>query len=325
VERLDFRAMGCAMRVVLAGGTAASAASLSAVPAWFAEWEARLSRFRPDSDLSRLNAAAGHPTVVGEVLWQVLQAARVAAEWTEGLVTPTLLAAVEEAGYDRSFEQIAVAGGAAVPAPAGAPRRVGARLRQRWTARRLAGARDWRAIRLHEASRSVTLPAGGRLDLGGIAKGWAADEAARRLAVAGPALVDAGGDIAVTGPRAGGLRWPVAVANPFAPGRHLAVLWLAGGGVATSGRDRRRWRQGGEWRHHIIDPRSGRPALTDVQTATVVATSARQAEAAAKAALILGRRRGLGWIEDHPSLAALLVTDDGEVHASRRLAQYLGG
>jgi thiamine biosynthesis lipoprotein len=174
------------------------------------------------------------------------------------------------------------------------------------------------------AMRSVALPAAVRLDLGGIAKGWAADQAVRRLAAHGPALVDAGGDIAVSGPRAGGLRWPVAVASPFAPERHLAVLWLAGGGVATSGKDLRRWRRDGEWRHHIIDPRTGRPAVTDVLTATVIANSARAAEAAAKTAFILGRRKGMAWIEARSALAAVLVTDDGEVHTSWRLGKYLG-
>jgi thiamine biosynthesis lipoprotein len=326
MDLLDFRAMGSPMRAAVETAAPNGQAGLAAVPGWFAEWEAQLSRFRPDSELSLLNAAAGRPVTVGPVLWAVVQAALAAAEWTNGLVTPTVLAAVERAGYDRSFEALPVDAGSTEPAPLGRGlRRAATDLRNRWRAAGVAGTPNWRAIRTDEASHCVTLPPGIRLDAGGIAKGWAADEAVRRLAEYGPALVDAGGDIAVSGPRTGGERWPVAVACPFAPDRHLARMWLAGGGVATSGRDVHRWRRDGQWRHHIIDPRTGQPAVTDVQTATVVADSARGAEAAAKTALILGRRRGLAWIEAHPPLAALLVTDDGEVHASRRLAKYLGG
>jgi thiamine biosynthesis lipoprotein len=324
MEHLSFRAMGCAMRATLAVAAADGPAALERVPGWFAEWEAHLSRFREDSELVRLNAAAGHPMRVSTVFWDVLEAALASAKWTDGLATPTLLDAVERAGYDRSFEAL-VADGRIQGRGEAAPRGVAAKLRHQWLGAGVATPPDWRDISTDAATRTVRLPAGMRLDFGGTAKGWAADEAARRLAVQGPALVDAGGDIAVSGPRAGGERWPVAVASPFQPDHHLAVLWLGRGGVATSGRDFRRWQRGGQWQHHIIDPRTGEPAATDVQSATVVARSAGLAEAAAKTALILGSRRGLAWIEAHPPLAALVVTEDGEVHTSRRLAAYLGG
>jgi thiamine biosynthesis lipoprotein len=163
-----------------------------------------------------------------------------------------------------------------------------------------------------------------RLDLGGTAKGWAAAAAVRRLRSAGPALVDAGGDIVVSGPMADGGPWPIAIASPFGEGdAPLGVLRLSAGAVATSGRDYRRWRQGGEERHHLIDPRTGRPAETDVLAATVVAGDAVSAEAAAKTALILGSRAGMAWIEARPGLAALLALADGRVLHSRRLAHVL--
>jgi thiamine biosynthesis lipoprotein len=323
MEHLSFSAMGCAMRASLAASTPSGPAALEPVPGWFAEWEAHLSRFRPDSELNRLNASAGQPTAVSPVLWDVLAAALAAARWTDGLATPTVLGAVERAGYDRSFATLLVDGSSScrrVEAP-----RAATPGRRRWLGTGTHAAADWRDVRTDVATRTVTLPAGLRLDFGGTAKGWAADEAVRRLAARGPALVDAGGDIAVGGPRAGGVHWTVAVANPFVPHQHLAVLRLSNGGVATSGRDYRRWRRAGRWQHHIIDPRSGEPAVTDVLSATVVARSAREAEAAAKTALILGRRKGLAWVEAHPPLAALLVTEDGEVHTSRRLATYRGG
>lgn len=136
-----------------------------------------------------------------------------------------------------------------------------------------------------------------RLDLGGIAKGWAADIAAQRLAKAGPALIDAGGDIAVSGPMADGSPWPIAIANPFAPEDSLGLLLLVRGAVATSGRDYRRWTRGGVEQHHIIDPRTGQPAQTDVLSATIVAPDGPAAEMAAKVALILGSQAGLAWLD----------------------------
>jgi thiamine biosynthesis lipoprotein len=129
-----------------------------------------------------------------------------------------------------------------------------------------------------------------RLDLGGVAKGWAADQAAQRLASTGPVLVDAGGDISISGPMADGLGWPIAVANPFAPDDSLGLVRIVQGAVATSGRDYRHWQRGGIEQHHIIDPRSGRPAETDVLSATVIAPDGPSAEMAAKVALLHSRR-----------------------------------
>jgi thiamine biosynthesis lipoprotein len=183
-----------------------------------------------------------------------------------------------------------------------------------------------------------------RLDLGGVAKGWAADRAAARLARHGPALVDAGGDIAVRGAPSGSGGWPIGVASasdvpwaasgtqrPAAAGRCdgdeplAAVLLVSHGGVATSGTDYRRWLRDGAWQHHIVDPRTGAPAVTDVLAATVVAPSARDADVAAKVALLLGGDQGLAWVEAHPPLAALLICAGGLQRRSSRLAACLAG
>jgi thiamine biosynthesis lipoprotein len=304
MQTLHFTAMGCQMLAVVDAEGARAAELLARVPAWFAVWERRLSRFRADGELARLNRSAGAPVRVSRVMGAALGAALGAARASDGLVTPTALAALEAAGYDRSFADLA-------PEPAGAPPPA-------------EPPPDWRQIRFDAATRTLTLPAGVRLDLGGTAKGWAASEAARRLGAAGPALVDAGGDIAVSGAMADGGAWAVAIGSPFGEAESpLGVLQLAAGAVATSGRDYRRWRRGGREQHHLIDPRTGRPAETDVLAATVVAADCGGAEMAAKAALILGGRDGLAWIEARPGLAALLALEDGRVLHSRRMARFL--
>ncbi len=297
MQELAFRAMGCRMLAVIDRDDERAAARLAEVPDWFEAWEQQLSRFRADSDLSRLNAA-GRPVVVPQALWKVIGAALDAAKQSDGLIRPTVLDALEAAGYDRSFAAIEP-DRAVAPAPARPA--------------------DWRGIVLDRRTGAVTLPAGVRLDLGGVAKGWAAGQAARQLAAAGPALVDAGGDIAAGGPMADGSAWPIAIANPFAPEDSLGVLRIVQGAVATSGRDYRHWRRGGVEQHHIIDPRTGCPAETDVLAATVVAPDGPSAEAAAKVALILGSRAGLAWLDARPTLAGLLVLADGRVLRSRRM------
>jgi thiamine biosynthesis lipoprotein len=299
----EFRAMGCQMLAALDTEAPASTKWLADVPGWFTDWEHRLSRFRDDSELAELNRHSGGPMQVSDILWEVIKTALQAAQRSHGLVTPTILAELELAGYDRSFDMIGAQAPAGSPPPA-------------------TPSGDWNAVVLRLGSRSICLPPGVRLDLGGVAKGWAADRAARLLGAHGPALIDAGGDIAVSGAMADGSPWPIGVADPIEIDGQIELLLLPSGGVATSGRDYRRWRQGGSWQHHIIDPRTGRPAVTDVLSATVVASSAREAEMAAKTALILGSRAGLAWIEARPSLAALLVLDNRQIVRSRRLERF---
>jgi thiamine biosynthesis lipoprotein len=300
MARIEFRAMGCQMSAVL--DAAETPARLNQVPGWFETWEQILSRFRADSDLNHLNDRTGHWTRVNPILWEVIQYALKAAQWSDGLVSPTLLNAMEAIGYDRSFEAIQVVDDRSItPQPDG----------------------QWGAIQRQSATRSIQLPPNVRLDLGGVAKGWAADRAARQLAACGPALIDAGGDIALSGPKTDGQPWPIGVSDPFESDRQLALLMIPNGGVATSGRDYRRWQRGGQAVHHIVDPRTGWPAQTDVLSATVIASSAYRAEVAAKIVLISGCEAGLAWLEDQSDLAGLIVLDDGRVVQSSRLSDYL--
>ncbi len=303
---ISFRAMGCQMKAMVDSESIHAAAALQEVPRWFASWERRLSRFREDSELQRLNNRTGDWVQVSPTMWRVLRAALLAAQLSEGLVVPTVLPALEAAGYDRSFERVCQEG----------PGHSRVEELQSGT---------WTFIRLDPARRAVMLPNGTRLDLGGIVKGWAADQTVKRLKPYGPALVDAGGDIAVSGPMTNGEPWPIGVADPRLASKKrwgdpplLGILRIARGGVATSGRDVRRWRRGAEEYHHLIDPRTGRPARTDVLAVTVVAPTAYEAEVAAKVVFILGSQEGLEWLEKRPDFAGLVVRYDGELMWSSR-------
>ena len=304
MEQLTFKAMGCEMLAALASRDERGARLLRQVPGWFERWEDSLSRFRQDSELSRLNRQSGRAMRVSQTLWRVVQAALRSARESAGLVVPTTLPALEAAGYDRTFAAV-VEGGVVTrlaPATAVAPAST---------------------IVANRRTHSLRLTGGARLDLGGVAKGWAADTAMRRLAVHAPAMVDAGGDIAVSSPPSGLAGWPIGIADPFAPDRQVALLCLSYRGVATSGREYRRWQSDGQWQHHIIDPRTGRPAETDVLTTTVIAPTAREAEAAAKTVLILGSGPGLAWLDARPNLAGLVIREAGDLIPSQRLQQFI--
>ena len=295
---LDFKVMGCETRVVLDSEAPGASAALESVAVWLVECERRLSRFDSMSALSTLNDF-GWADHVDEVLWDAVDAALRAASETDGLVTPTVLAALEAAGYDRSFDALEREQGN----PLGAPR-----------------VPDWKGVERDPETRSIRLPAGVRLDLGGTAKGWCADAAASRLSVLGPALVDIGGDVSMS--EATRDPWPIAIEDPRGTDEPLDVVLVPRGGVATSGRNVRRWRRAGIEQHHVIDPRTGAPARTDVLTASVIAGRALDAELAAKRVLLEGSEAGLAWIDSRPELAAIVVRDDGHVLRSRRFESH---
>lgn len=303
MERIDFHAMGCSMSAALDSDDPEAALRLAGVPQWFNIWEGRLSRFLDDSELSMVNRASGQVHLVSPVMAEVLQTALNAAEASEGIVVPTILEALEAAGYDRSFDQITQDHAAAQHTPSSVV--------------------AWQDIEFNPRARTLRTPKGVRLDLGGVAKGWAADRAAGRLSRLGPALVDAGGDIAVSGPKADGRPWVVGVADPRNPEGQLTHLKITRGGVATSGRDYRRWKVNGNWRHHLIDPRTGEPAVTDVFSVTVVAPSVREAEIAAKVVAVLGSQEGLEWLDQRKGVAGMLVLQTEDVLQSRGMKPYL--
>lgn len=306
VHRLAFRAMGTEMLACVDNGSDQPPAELADVPGWFEEWEQILSRFRVDSELTRLNRAGPVPVPVSEPLWQVFQSALHVENFTDGLVTPTVAQAVQEVGYDRDFSLLA----GQTLAPFDSDPTIVAPLN---------------TVTWDEATHSIGLPEGVQLDFGGIAKGWAAEQAVTRLKHLGSVLMNCGGDIAMSGPLVDGNPWEIGIYRPFdRSSGYIGMLYFRRDcGVATSATDRRRWMQGNILRHHIINPHTGLSAESDVMSATIVAETAVEAEAAAKSALILGSQAGMAWLEENPALAGLLILEDGQVLYSERINQYL--
>lgn len=293
---------------------------------WLAACEATCSRFLPTSEVSALNASAGRPMGLSDDLFTVVQLALTFAARFDGVFDPTVLPALHAAGYTRSFEEIGqreIGGRPATDQPA-------------WHGGR------WSAVRLDAATRTATLPAGVALDLGGVAKGWAADELARRYLAAFPGyLIDLGGDLRVAGGPEPGRPWIVGVADPREASNtgdaaddeagaptYLAGLALTRGGVATSGDARRWWLRAGERQHHIIDPRTGKPAtapLTSqrIATWTALAPTAAEADALAKVAFIRGYEEGMRLLTRGAEAAGVCVHADGRVEATPNLEEYL--
>ncbi len=267
LSRATFKALGV-MNTVAVDEPDALEDALALVQDQIAEIDEVCSRFRPDSELSRANRAAGQTLVLHPLLEEALVAAIRAAEMTGGLVDPTVGKHVADAGYTVTFT--------AMPAD-GPPMNVEVQQKA-----------DWRAVELDAATHSLRVPAGVSLDLGASGKAWAADRAAAAVADAFgvAALVECGGDVAVRG-RVPGEGWPVRVALDENAEEWQDVL-MRDGGLATSGTTARRWRRGGVEVHDIIDPRTGLPATTQWAMVTVAARTCLEANAAATAALILG-------------------------------------
>jgi Membrane-associated lipoprotein involved in thiamine biosynthesis len=298
-----FRAMGSRILIAMDADEITTKEAVSEAANWFEEWEQTFSRFRIDSELSEVNQRAGEKLRVSSNFWHVLELALAIEQKTEGLVTPTKLTALEEAGYAVSFEGIS--------------ENIGSVLAHAFTSDE-----TLESLQMNVGDHTIRMPIGMRLDLGGIVKGWAAQQAMIRLREAGPVLVDAGGDIAISGPLHDGMPWAVGVDDPFQAGQSLGLMMLPGSGIATSGKDYHRWLKGNQWQHHIIDPRTDQPAESDVFTATVIAEDVMEAEAWAKVALILGSRAGTERLNRLNNLAYLLVLEDGSIIENEQFTQY---
>lgn len=306
MEYAAWRAMNTDITLAAEGDPAALPAGFAQARALVSALEARFTRFEDTSELSALNRSAGRWFAASAELFEVVCRARELAAETDGLYDPSILPALEDAGYDRSMDAIRASGVSRLASP-GAAFRIGVQ-----------------DVRLDPASRSVFLPEGMRLDLGGIAKGWIAQQAARQMATWSRACaLDAGGDIVACGLPEGSPCWEIGLENPLDPARDLAVLRMPPGAVATSSVVKRRWQQGDRTRHHLIDPRTGLPAQTDWLCVTVMAADAAVAEVYAKAILIAGPADAERLAARRDGLAFLAVDSSGQLWGSRNVGRFL--
>jgi len=289
----DDRALGTGLRVAVTASERLADAK-AAVDAVVAEIDQSCSRFRSDSELSRLHDSAGREVRVSPMLATALRAALRGARLSDGAVDPTVGAAVKLIGYCDDFEMTA-RDGAAIPL----------------VVRPVPG---WQRITLDDARRTVMVPPGVEIDLGSTAKALASDlaAAAAHRATGAGALVSLGGDVAVAG-EAPATGWHIRVAEDSSspPEAEGETIVIRSGGVATSSTTVRRWTRGGVVLHHIVDPLTGQPATGRWRTVTVVAADCLGANIAATAAIVRAHR-AVGWLNSF-GLPGRLVDNDGAV------------
>jgi thiamine biosynthesis lipoprotein len=291
---VSFAALG-SIAVVAVAEAARLAQARAAVEETVAAFDLACSRFRDDSELCALNAAAGSELRVTPLLLEATLTALRAAQLTDGDVDPTVGQALIALGYDRDFDALHSAAARArqisiVPAP------------------------GWRAVQVDETAGTIRVPSGVTLDLGATAKALAADRAAMaaRAAAECGVLVGLGGDIAIGGPApAGG--WRVRVTDDHRAGTQAPGQWIAlhSGGLATSSTTTRRWQAGAHAVHHLVDPATGAPVDAVWRTVSVTAGSCLDANIASTAAVIRGHGAA-GWLA-LLGLPSRLVRADGRV------------
>ena len=294
-ERTE-RALGTTAHVVLGDAP-------EAVMPWAFDEIERLeqcwSRFRPDSELSALNARAGRWVDVSPSMLLALTCAADLHRETFGHFDPTVLEALERVGYDRSFELVCPV--ADDPAACARP------------------APGFRHVEIDTDAARVRLPDGLRLDLGGVGKGLAADLVARGAVDRGArsVLVSLGGDQRSRGEPPPGGWWPVPVEHPLDETRLAFVYPLVDGAIVTSTRRYRAWRRGKREYHHIIDPCTGDSARTPIVAVVATARDAWWAEGIAKSVMIAGVDEGVALARVANVDALLFLEDGSTIEAAR--------
>jgi len=294
----QFRAMNT--DILLVTDSPYSKETFEMTQAFIERCEERFTRFKETSELSALNRSAGNWLTVSPDMLELLLAAEECHLATGGIFDPSILPDLQNAGYNRSFDQIKDHG----PAPAPTGRIQPARV-------------SFTAIQIDSLRGRVRLPKGMQLDLGGIAKGWIAEKATRLMARSSTACaVNAGGDMFLIGKPDGHATWEIGLEDPSTPIQDLTVLLVEEGAVATSSVVKRSWMQGDVKRHHLIDPRSGEPAETPWLSVTVFASAATLAETFAKAILIAGPEGAQILIDNNPDISFIAVDAQKQIWKS---------
>lgn len=297
--------MGTIVTIEIAGLHASDAADEAAHAArdaaiarafdWFADVEARCSRFDPASELSRLVSQPGVAVEVSELLFRAVEFACAFAEETGGAFDPAVGRVMEQRGFDTHYRT-----GDRVETPAASL------------------AATWRDIELDPARRAIRLARPLALDLGAVAKGLAIDLAARELAPFTNFAIDAGGDVYMGGAGPAGRGWTVGIAHPREPGGLIATVRVSDRAVCTSGDYERRAADGVG---HIVDPRV-QTAARAVVSATAIAPGAMLADAATTTAFVLGPAAGLALF-DRLGIDGLIVDQDLRTFSTPGMADAL--
>ncbi len=296
MEYDEFRAMNTDILVAAEGNRKDLLPGFRQVREAIDRYEQRFSRFRPSSELSLFNQAAGDWVAVSSDMLELLQEAKEAYTLTNGLFDPSVLTALVAAGYDRSMDEIRLLD--SVPGkPAYQPAPLG-----------------FEFLEFDLPNQAVWMPPEIQIDLGGIAKGWIAARAAALLAAYTPAgAVSTGGDMVLFGIPEGETAWEVSLEDPWDSNRVLSNLRVGPGALATSTVTKRHWKQGGHERHHIIDPRTGLPSQSSWACVTAYTAKATHAEAFAKALLIAGAEQYYQLIQKTPDVRFVAVQADGSL------------
>jgi thiamine biosynthesis lipoprotein len=292
-----FRAMNSEIVLVAEGEASQVKSGLEVVQNFIEASEKRFTRFSEQSELSALNRSSGNWFQASPDLFEVIKEAVFYFHKTNGLFDPSILPSLHQAGYIHSMDEIRRVGSAPQPA-----------------SHLPASISTFESIELNETNSTIRLPADLQIDLGGIAKGWIAERAARLLSqYSSSCAVNAGGDMFLIGYPHGKDCWEVGLEDPRDPQVDLTLLLLQEGAVATSSVVKRAWKQGNVSRHHLIDPRTGEPAITSWLSVTVLAPHAAAAETFAKAFLIADEDEVRLLGEQNPELTVLAVDKNGNL------------
>jgi thiamine biosynthesis lipoprotein len=316
MEIFHFRAMNTDITLAAQGNSIHVNQGFKEAQQYIEASERRFTRFSEDSELSQLNRATGTWFHASADMTFVVSLVQQYVEQTNGLFDPSILPDLERVGYDRSMDLI-LAEDALLPAARLAP----SRTRSTSSGRSLL---PLYGLLVNPDENLIYLPHGVRIDLGGIAKGWIAEQAAMILANYSLAcLVDAGGDMFMIGLPEGEESWQIELEDPRNADLALTRLNVPPGAVTTSSVAKRKWKQGETPRHHLIDPRTGEPAETDWLSVTVIAPHADMSEVFAKALLIAGPREAEMLAQNAPEIAYLAVDREGRIWGTLESLEFV--
>jgi FAD:protein FMN transferase len=310
MQSSEFRAMNCA--ILLAGEGDPNKVETGFRLARYAiqAYEKRFTRFSDTSELAEMNRVQGQWAVVSTEMFELLWLARRFHEQTDGLFDPGILNDLLRLGYDRSFDLI-LKDEHPYQAMSFPPTRT-------------SPGSLFSSLQFARDRQAVWMPPGLQIDLGGIAKGWIVDQAAKILSehcTAGG--VSAGGDMRLFGLPDSEAAWPVEIEDPLQSEETAAILHVGPGAVATSAITKRAWRAGGVLRHHLIDPRLGLPAEGAWLSVTAIAADTVTAEVYAKALLIAGPRQASEVLASDPGIAYLAIDRQGEAWGSQNFQEFI--